>query len=93
MHLRDRSRGIGSRCCRREGEGGLDRVRSGTLVGGALDGLVRKPGYDYGRVNLPIVELRVWQTLLGLHSHVQNARCRFGGHDDVWGESYLVSFN
>ena len=34
-------------------------------------------------VNLPIVELCVWQRLFGLHGHVQDAGGGFGRHDAV----------
>lgn len=34
-------------------------------------------------VNLPVVKLCVWQTLFGLHGHVQNAWRGFGRHDDA----------
>lgn len=46
-----------------------------------LDIVLKMRESDWRQVNLPIVELRVRQTLFGLHSHIQNARRGFGSHD------------
>jgi hypothetical protein len=41
----------------------------------ALDVVANWTVFGYRTVNLPIVKLRLWQTLFGLHRHIQDACC------------------